>query len=132
VSADQPPDDDRPCVLIVDDEPIVLDVTRRLVEHLGYSVDAFSDPMAALVAFARAPNRYVAAITDVMTPGLSGPDLALQLRDVRRDLPIILSTGYAELLETQHVAGFTPQQVLRKPLTLARLDAALSAVLPPP
>jgi CheY-like chemotaxis protein len=132
VSDSQPPDDDRPCVLVVDDEPAVLDVTRRLIEHLGYAVDAFSDPMAALVAFARAPNRYVAAITDVMTPGLSGLDLALQLRDVRGDLPIILSTGYAELLETQHVAGFIPQQVLRKPLTLASLDAALTSVLPPP
>jgi CheY-like chemotaxis protein len=132
VTDSHPPDDDRPCVLVVDDEPAVLDVTRRLVEHLGYAVDPFSDPMAALVAFARAPNRYAAAITDVMTPGLSGFDLARQLRDVRRDLPIILSTGYAEFLDTQHVVGFHPQHVLRKPLTLAGLGAALTSVLNPP
>jgi CheY-like chemotaxis protein len=54
----------------------------------------------------------------------------VQLREIRADLPIIVSTGYAEFLQTNRVHGFQPNIVLSKPVTMDELRDALHAVIP--
>ena len=118
-----------PLILLVDDEPAVLTSTTRLLEHLGYAVEAFSDPLEAIVAYTRNPTRYALAITDVMTPGLSGPTFALRLREARADLPIVLWTGYADLLDDPEIQRLRPAALLHKPVSLEELGRTLDHVL---
>ncbi len=114
-----------PRLLLVDDEPTVLATTVRVLERLGYDVEAYADPMEAITAFSRGPQHYAAVIADVMTPTVSGPELVRQVREVRPGLPVILWTGFASLLDDKD--GGLPDDVivLTKPLSVARLEDAL-------
>ena len=78
--------------------------------------------MAALQAFRAEPNRFDLLLTDETMPGLSGTDLAREIRQLRPEISIILMSGYGGSLlnERAHAAGVI--EVLRKPL--ARRDIA--------
>lgn len=121
---------ERPKVLLVDDESAVLSVNRRLIEHLGYDVESFDDPFDALTAFSRNPDRFFAAILDVMTPGMPGHELGRRLREMRPDVPVLLATGFSELLPDDVEAVVKPTAILYKPIPLDVLRDAL-AKLPP-
>lgn len=112
-------------ILVVDDEPAVLKVTARLVTFLGYEAVAHTDPLEALTAFSRNPSQFAAALLDVMTPGLSGPDLAKRLRELAPRLPVLLATGFSDLLPDDLDAGARADAVLHKPVPLDELDRAL-------
>jgi CheY-like chemotaxis protein len=119
-------------ILVVDDEPAVLKVTARLVTFLGYEAVAHTDPLEALTAFSRNPAQFAAALLDVMTPGLSGPDLARRLRELSPNLPVLMATGFSDLLPDDLDAGARPNMVLHKPVPLDELDRALRHVVTRP
>lgn len=118
----------KPKVLLVDDETAVLSVNRRLIEHLGYDVESFDDPLAALTAFSRNPDRFTAAILDVMTPGMPGHELGRRLREMRPDLPVLLATGFSELLPDDVASVVKPTAILHKPIPLDVLRSALDSL----
>ncbi len=86
-------------VLVVDDEPVVCEAIRMVLEHDGLEVACVADARTALAHPALADCRL--AMVDVMLPGPSGLDLLHLLRRRRPDLPIVLMTGYA----TPAIAG---------------------------
>jgi CheY-like chemotaxis protein len=112
-------------ILVVDDEPAVLKVTARLVSYLGYEAVAHTDPLEALTAFSRNPAAYAAALLDVMTPGLSGPDLARRLRELAPRLPVLMATGFSDLLPDDLDPLARPDALLHKPVPLDDLDRTL-------
>ncbi|HUD62687.1 MAG TPA: response regulator [Acetobacteraceae bacterium] len=87
----------RPCrVLVVDDDPLVTASTAAMLEDLGHSViEALSGPRA--LDMLRLGANVDVVITDHAMPGMTGTELARQIRQVWPRLPIILATGYAEL-----------------------------------
>lgn len=95
-------------ILIVDDEPVVLRLLELSLKNLGYKVMAFDDPRKALRIFREAPSAIDLVITDMAMPFISGDQLAAEMMVIRRDLPIILCTGYsAEQLKERNVqTGF--------------------------
>jgi len=80
-------------ILLVDDNDGVIRSMSRLLRRRGAVVDAFTDPITALADFTAEPSRYTQALLDVNMPGLSGPELARYLRELRCDLRISLMTG---------------------------------------
>ena len=84
---------DRADVLVVDDEPVVVDAIRMVLGAIGLNVARASNAEAALAHPALDSCRL--ALVDVMLPGPSGLDLLELLRRRRPDLPIVLITGYA-------------------------------------
>lgn len=117
-------------ILLVDDEPVVLASTRRMLERLGYQVDAFHDPTAALADFRARPSHWVLVITDFAMPGMTGADFARQVWAARRDVPIILYTGFGGSigLDTAQEMGFA--HLLNKPFTYEEIAATVAATLP--
>jgi len=85
-------------VLFVDDEDPICASTALMMESLGYEVDSYTDPLEALAAISADPGGYVALVTDINMPNLSGVDLARKALEQRPDLPILLVTGYNDLL----------------------------------
>ncbi|MDQ3140074.1 MAG: response regulator, partial [Pseudomonadota bacterium] len=108
-------------VLLVDDEPLVRASTADMLSDLGYKVVEAESGKQAIVLFGE--QRFDMLVTDHLMPGLSGTDLARQLRMQRPDLPVLVVSGYAD------IDGITPDLPrLTKPFRQADLAASIAAI----
>jgi CheY-like chemotaxis protein len=82
-------------ILVIDDEPVVLHVLRLILTRAGYNVLAACNGREALACCARARDCVDLVISDVMMPGLSGPDVLARLRERIPRLPGILASGFS-------------------------------------
>jgi CheY-like chemotaxis protein len=112
-------------VLLVDDEPMILDVGQRMLERLGYSVLTAASGKEALEVFGRHKDAVQLVILDMVMPRMGGRDTFYRLRELRADVKVLLSSGYsadsgaAELLG-EGCAGF-----IQKPFSLQALSQKL-------
>jgi len=110
-------------ILLVEDETAVRSLTRRILERNGYAVLDAATGDEALEVFAREGDRVNLVLTDVVMPGLRGPELVAELEARRPGLPVLFMSGYAddELVRR----GVFPEHVafLKKPFTHADLLA---------
>ncbi|WP_033075060.1 ATP-binding protein [Sphingopyxis sp. MWB1] len=113
-------------ILVVEDDPRVLAATVEAVNELGHHAVACADPLEAeaLVESEREQAGFDLILTDVLMPGLTGPELVAQLKQRWPDLSVLFVTGYAG--DAGEVAAFGDHDVLRKPFTLAMLDQAIA------
>jgi CheY-like chemotaxis protein len=81
-------------LLIVDDEPAVLDLLKRYLERLGYVVETTPSGEAALQLFEAGPERYDLVITDLNLPGIGGEELLKRMRERRPTQRALISSGY--------------------------------------
>jgi DNA-binding NtrC family response regulator len=81
-------------LLIVDDEPNLLDLLRRYLGRAGYQVETCGDPNDALALFQASPDRFSMAITDLSLPAFDGEELIERMRQIRPGLPAIITSGY--------------------------------------
>ncbi|HUL94064.1 MAG TPA: PAS domain S-box protein [Burkholderiales bacterium] len=116
-------------VLLVDDEPLLLEATAEVLVGLGYEPVVFSDSQAALAAFEAAPARFDVVVTDEAMPGLTGTGLAKALHLRRPDLPIVLVSGYSGPLLTQQALAAGAEEVLAKPVESREIAATLARLL---
>jgi two-component system cell cycle response regulator CpdR len=79
-------------VLIVDDEPLVLEVTAAILEDLGCDVVTAANAFEALAKLAGEP-RIEILITDINMPGMNGYELAERAKQAREDLKVIVVSG---------------------------------------
>jgi signal transduction histidine kinase/CheY-like chemotaxis protein len=117
-------------VMIVDDDPVLVEITEELLAALGYEPVGFTDPARALKALRENPSSYDALISDQqMSNTMRGTDLARAVRAFCSDLPIVLITGHrdAHLRARAEAAGI--QEILDKPLRSEQLRAVLARVL---
>ncbi len=117
-------------IVLVDDEVSVLEGNRRLLERIGYRVQSFTDPHAAVKEVQDNPSAVDLLITDLTMPRLSGIEVARSVRAVRADLPIILATGFDEGWTIEKIQQMGIGELLAKPFTLAELAAAVARQLP--
>jgi PAS domain S-box-containing protein len=110
------------CILVVDDEPMVLEGTAEMLSDLGYEVRTAASAEAALALLSVGPAPD-AVVTDHSMPGMTGAELALVLARDRPGLPVILATGHAG---PWNDAEGPPR--LAKPYSQAQLARALSDV----
>ncbi|HXD89185.1 MAG TPA: response regulator [Urbifossiella sp.] len=124
-------------VLLVEDEPAVRTVTRRMLELRGFTVILAEHPEEAL-HIAAATSRVDVLLTDVQLPGMDGPELARQLRDSRPDLKVVFISGYPREDAFAHSTDDPAADFLQKPFTPKRLIEVLNRALsnnastPPP
>ncbi|MGE0434849.1 MAG: PAS domain S-box protein [Planctomycetota bacterium] len=115
-------------VLVVEDDVMVRKMVVKTLAHAGYDVEsaANGEEVTRLPAAVLSSIRLIVA--DVVMPGLSGPAMALRLRDLGHDIPVIFTSGYAEagLLA---VNGVRPASVIQKPYEPAVLLTAIRQVL---
>jgi CheY-like chemotaxis protein len=114
----------RLCVLVVDDDSLVLTSTSLLLEDLGHRVVSAVSGAMALKAIEVEPAIDL-VITDMAMPQMNGAQLAQAIRTLKPDLPIILATGYAERLE-----GFAMELPrLSKPYTQLNLVEIIASTM---
>jgi signal transduction histidine kinase/CheY-like chemotaxis protein len=103
-------------ILLVDDEPVILDVIRRSLEMQGYTVQTEMNSQVALNKFRDNPRAIDLLVSDVTMPHLTGDRLAREFLAVRPDLPIILMTGYTDLVSDHSVHELGIRALMMKPL----------------
>jgi PAS domain S-box-containing protein len=116
-------------VLVVDDEEALMAVTSETLKRLGYEPAAFRDGAKALAEFESQPERFDVVITDEVMPGLTGTEFASSVRRRRRDLPIVLVSGYIGPMMSERALAAGVDAILKKPVQSRELAAALARVL---
>jgi two-component system cell cycle sensor histidine kinase/response regulator CckA len=115
-------------ILLVEDAETLRVMTREILEGAGYAVIEAASPDAALAQRDTLGGVKV-LLTDVVMPGMSGPDLAKDLRRTRPDLKILFMSGYTEQAVGNHGVFETDAQFLQKPFTTDSLLRKVRAVL---
>ena len=115
-------------ILVVEDDPRVLATTLGALTELGHDPHGCGDPLSA-PALLDTMGEVDLIMTDVLMPRQTGPELIAALPARWRDTPVLFVTGYAGEADP---ATFGGHAVLRKPFTLAALEAALGEALATP
>jgi PAS domain S-box-containing protein len=113
-------------ILIVDDQPELIYLYQTFLEKQGYRVSACSNGGDALALFELKHELFDLVLTDQSMPGMTGKQLVPKLLAIRPDIPILLSTGYNELMteETNEELGI--RACLKKPISLKFLQKSIS------
>jgi DNA-binding NtrC family response regulator len=106
-------------ILVVDDEPSVLEFVGKLLRRSGYNVVALSRAQDALVWLREHPGGAHLLVSDVVMPGMSGLDLVAELRTTHPDLPALLISGYPDRVPRTVAEPLAP--LLQKPFTPVQL-----------
>jgi CheY-like chemotaxis protein len=117
--------------LVVDDEPAIVEMMRLTLQSLGYLVTACSDSRQALEQFEAQPTAFDLVLSDVTMPHLTGAELAQRLAR-RPNLPIILCTGFSEIINEEMAKALGICRLLMKPVLRDELARALRQVLDHP
>ncbi|MDR3557419.1 MAG: response regulator [Syntrophobacteraceae bacterium] len=112
-------------VLLVDDEIPIVDMTREMLESLGYEVVARHNGADALEVFLSDPQGFDAVITDMTMPKMTGADLAGEILAIRADMPIILCTGFSDGFDEGKAKAAGIGAFLMKPVAMRDLALAL-------
>ena len=112
-------------VLVVDDDDAVRATTADVLNGLGYTVQQASDGASALEILNRGAA-IDAMLTDVVMPGMSGPELARRVMSLRPRLPIIFISGYAE---PEGLSGESLGRLVRKPFRAAELQEQIEEAI---
>ena len=116
-------------IMVVDDEAVVGEVACETLESLGYRTALFVTCEDALQAFRKGPQEFDLVITDMTMPQLTGFELGSSLRDLRPDIPLILCTGFSDLINEQKALDGGFQRYLMKPIMMGELARAVREVL---
>ena len=117
-------------ILLVEDEPGLRDIAQRVLARAGFEVTAAAGPDEAILASESMTEHIDLLLTDVVMPGMRGPELALRLRQSRPGLRVLLVSGYAE--EIVEGARDDSLPFLAKPFSAESLLAAVDAAMRSP
>ena len=133
ITVEKPPDKElvggSEHILLVDDEPALVDVGRQLLEKLGYRVSTAGGSLEALELFRKAPQAIDLVLTDMTMPKTTGDKLAVELLKIRPGLPIILVTGYSTNISAEKALKMGITAFLPKPLVAADLAGVVRKAL---
>lgn len=116
-------------VVFVDDEPAICGVTEHVLQSLGYRVTTYTDPMAALEAFKRDPKAVDLLLSDVNMPGMNGVELAKRFLALRRELPVLLISGFSGGWTPENIRPLGILDLLQKPISPRQIGAHLHRAL---
>ncbi len=116
-------------ILFIDDEKMVADFSREMLEELGYKVVTETDPVAAIQIFKENSNKFDIVITDKTMPRLTGFDVIREIREVRADMPVVLCSGYQDKEDMEKLQARGINQFITKPARMSVLAKAIRAVL---
>jgi CheY-like chemotaxis protein/two-component sensor histidine kinase len=115
-------------ILVVDDENFIALALRNGLERLGYTVTTRSSANEALTTFREAPARYDAVVTDFTMPYMTGIELGWQIHNERPDVPVLLMSGYGQILTPAEVTRAGVVACITKPFVTEEVATELRQV----
>lgn len=116
-------------ILFIDDEQVLTDMSKQMLERLGYEVTIRTSSIEALELFHKKPDQFDLVITDMTMPKMTGDRLAKELMRIRRDIPIILCTGFSERISEEKAKGMGIKAFAMKPIVMQDMAKTVRKVL---
>jgi len=116
-------------ILFVDDEKALVDIGVQLLEHLGYQVVGRTSSIEALEAFRNQPEKFDLVVSDQTMPNMTGEMLAKELIRIRPDIPIVLCTGYSEIISEEKAAALGIKKLIMKPILMREISQTIRQIL---
>lgn len=116
-------------ILVVDDQRALREAALLVLEGLGYTALAAEDGTEAVGILRAAPDKIDAVILDMTMPGMDGKATYQAMREIREDIPVLLTTGYALNEEAQGILDMGVRGFLEKPWSASHLSRALAELL---
>ncbi len=117
------------CILFVDDEEALVEMAKEMLERMGYEVIAEHDSMQALKRFQRDPARFDLVITDQTMPNMTGIELAKKLMSIKKDIPVILCTGFSEVISPESAKELGIREFVMKPIVRNEMAETIRRVI---
>jgi len=115
-------------ILFVDDEPMLADINKKILESIGYHVTVCTASNEALNLFKEDPMAFDAVITDYTMPHMTGLELVQELITIRPGIPVMLCTGYSDAITQQKATAIGICECFVKPLKTYKLAKTLRTV----
>ena len=110
----------------MEDEPALLDLIEEyIIDYIGHEVVKADDGIVGFEAFSSSPDSFDLLITDIKLPRLDGIGLVKRIREVSA-IPVIITTGHADLKQNALMSGIDIAGVLTKPFRLNELDSIVA------
>jgi len=116
-------------IMFVDDEEKNASVAKEILSKQGYQVDIFTNGVQAWQEFQKQPDGYDLVITDMTMPFMDGAELAQKILEIRPSLPIILCTGYSEMINREKSLAMGISEYLQKPMAMSMLAKSVRQTL---
>jgi CheY-like chemotaxis protein len=114
---------------LVDDEWTLVEMGKQMLERFGYSVDIKTSSPGALEVFSADPTAYDLIITDQTMPVMTGIQLSQEIRQIRPDIPVILCTGFSEIIDEENFKSRGIDAFIMKPIVMREIAAIIRQVL---
>lgn len=119
-------------ILHIDDEPTVTLALQRLLQKIGYRVEAFNLPEDALNRLRAAPTEFDLILTDLMMPVIDGLAVAAAAQALRPELPVVLLSAFTGAHEEETFRSAGIREIIIKPAGISLIAASLRRVLDSP
>jgi len=119
----------RECILFVDDEWNLVNIGNQLLKKLGYEVIATTDPIEALKTFRAQPDKIDLVLTDQTMPDMTGDILAQHILQLKPGIPIIIASGYSEMMNKEKAKSLGIRKFVLKPLEMRPLAETIRRIL---
>jgi len=116
-------------ILLVDDEETLLKIQKEMLEAWGYVVETENNGPNALKLFNSNPDRYDLIITDYSMPQMTGLEFAKRVLAIKKDMPVILCTGFNELVNRNKVLEEGIKELILKPFSFTEITEKIRSVL---
>jgi PAS domain S-box-containing protein len=116
-------------ILFVDDEEVIIQMNNQILERLGYRITARTNSLQALEDFRRRPQDFDLLITDLTMPHITGLELINEIMNIRSDIPIILCTGFSEIITREEAIKMGISEYILKPIITRELNSAIRRAL---
>ncbi len=116
-------------ILFIDDEEILAEMGKSMLERLGYHVTVRTNSIEALETFQNEPEQFDLVITDQTMPGMTGADIAKRMIQIRPDISIILCTGYSTVISEEKIKSLGIKELAYKPLSKKDIAVLIRKVL---
>jgi signal transduction histidine kinase len=112
-------------IMLVDDEEDILNPTKAILGNMGYKVEGFIDAVSALETFKKDPDGFDLVITDMTMPKMKGNILSEKILTIRKDIPVILCTGYHESFTENDALETGIRRFVQKPVAGKKLASII-------
>lgn len=116
-------------ILLVDDENSIAQMEKETLEHLGYQVTTTTNSLEALRNFQESPDNFDLLITDMTMPNMNGVELAQKILLHKPGFPIILCSGFSELIDEKKAKALGIREYIKKPFIIMEIATAIRRAL---
>ena len=116
-------------ILFIDDEKDLVDIGERMLRHLGYEIVATTSSIKAMEIFRAKPDKFDLVITDQTMPNMTGAALAGELVRILPGIPIILCTGFSDVITPEKAKALGIRKFVMKPIAIDKIAETIRRVL---